>query len=202
MTTKGPFALVRQMAAIFHELGVRYALGGSMASSLIGEPRSTVDVDIAAQLDVESGEMLLDRVAAEFYVPVDAARSAIAAHSSFNLLDNDSALKVDIFVLGDNLLDRMQIERSVLIVMPGAPEGVWVTSAEDQVLRKLDRFRQGGGMSDRQWRDVVGILSVGREALDLDDLRDSARVLALSELLDEALRQSNSLEDGRDPDLR
>ena len=116
--------------------------------------------------------------------------------------DNDSALKVDIFVLGDNLLDRMQIERSVLIVMPGAPEGVWVTSAEDQVLRKLDWFRQGGGMSDRQWRDVVAILSVGREALDLDDLRDSARVLALSELLDEALRQSNSLEEGRDPDLR
>lgn len=96
----------------------------------------------------------------------------------------------------------MQIERSVLIVMPGAPEGVWVTSAEDQVLRKLDWFRQGGGMSDRQWRDVVGILSVGREALDLDDLRDSARVLALSELLDEALRQPNSLEEGRDPDLR
>lgn len=41
--TQGPFALVQQMAAIFDESGVPYALGGSMASSLLGEPRSTVD---------------------------------------------------------------------------------------------------------------------------------------------------------------
>lgn len=80
--TTGPFALVRHMAAIFDELGVPYALGGSLASSLIGEPRSAVDVDMAVRLDVATGDELLQRVGAEFYVPTDLARQAIRTHSS------------------------------------------------------------------------------------------------------------------------
>ena len=73
--TGGPFELVRHMAGIFDELGVRYALGGSMASSLLGEPRSTVDVDMAVVMDVASGEALLELVGADFYVPEESARA-------------------------------------------------------------------------------------------------------------------------------
>lgn len=111
MGQKGPFDLVCQMAEILDELGVPYALGGSMASSLLGEPRSTVDVDLAVQLDERSGEALLERVDALFYVPQDDAREAIRTHTAFNLLDTASALKVDLFVVGEGLLDRRQIER-------------------------------------------------------------------------------------------
>jgi len=187
--TTGPFALVRHMAAIFDDLGVPYALGGSLASSLIGEPRSTVDVDMAVRLDAASGDDLLERVSDEFYVPVDLARAAILAHSSFNLIDTANALKVDIFVVGDGLLDRMQIERRFLVEMPGVDSGIWVTSAEDQVLRKLDWFRQGGSISDRQWRDVVGILRVLGDALDVDYLQTMARTCGLIDDLDAALRE-------------
>jgi hypothetical protein len=141
------------MAGIFDELGVRYALGGSMASSLLGEPRSTVDVDMDVEMDVVSGEALLERMDPEFYVPVDSVRSALRQRTSFNPVDTVNALKVDVFVLGDDLLDRMQIERRVLVELPGAPMGIWVTAAEDQVLRKLDWYRKGGRPSDRQWRD-------------------------------------------------
>ena len=190
MPTQGPFGLVVKMAAILDELGVPYALGGSMASSLLGEPRSTVDVDLAVQLDAETGEVLLERVGAAFYVPVDSAREAIRAHSSFNLVDTENALKVDLFVVGDGLLDRMQIQRRVRIVVPGAPEGIWVTSPEDQVLRKLDWFRQSGSASDRQWRDVVGILRVHGAELDPEYLSESALALDLSAELDEARRQA------------
>ena len=187
--TTGPFALVRHMAAIFDDLGVPYALGGSLASSLIGEPRSTVDVDMAVRLDAASGDDLLERVSDEFYVPVDLARAAILAHSSFNLIDTANALKVAIFVVGDGLLDRMQIERRFLVEMPGVDSGIWVTSAEDQVLRKLDWFRQGGSISDRQWRDVVGILRVLGDALDVDYLQTMARTCGLIDDLDAALRE-------------
>ena len=109
--TKGPLELVIQVAAILDDLEILYALGGSMASSLIGEPRSTVDVDIAIKVQAGTEAALLERASADFYVPVDAARAAIRAHSSFNLVDTAHGLKVDIFVLGDGLLDRMQIER-------------------------------------------------------------------------------------------
>jgi len=190
MPRLGPFGLVLAMAAIFDELGVPYALGGSMASSLLGEPRSTVDVDLAVQLDAATGEALLERISARFYVPVESAREAIRAHSSFNLVDTENALKVDLFVVGDGLLDRMQIQRRVRIGMPGAPDGIWVTSAEDQVLRKLDWFRNSGSTSERQWRDVVGILRVHGAELDAEYLSESARALDLSGELDEARRQA------------
>lgn len=187
----GPLELARHMAAIFDELGLRYALGGSMASSLLGEPRSTVDVDMAVAMDPASGEALLERVAAEFYVPIDSARAAIRSQSSFNLVDTANALKVDIFVLGHGLLDRMQIERRVLVDVPGSTCGIWVTSAEDQVLRKLDWYRHGERVSDRQWRDVVGILRVHRDSLDHAYLSTSAQALDLAEDLDDALRQAD-----------
>ncbi len=187
MAQKGPFDLVCQMAEILDELGVPYALGGSMASSLLGEPRSTVDIDLAVQLDERSGKALLERVDALFYVPQDDARQAIRTHTAFNLLDTASALKVDLFVVGDGLLDRRQIERRVLVALPGAPGGVWVTSGEDQVLRKLDWRRQGGSLSDRQWRDVVGILRVHGGSLDLAYLRSTADALGLASDLEEAL---------------
>ena len=122
--SKGPLELVGQVAAILDELGIPYALGGSMASSLIGEPRSTVDVDIAIKLEGHAGAALLDRVNAEFYVPIESARAAIQACSSFNLIDTAHGLKVDLFVLGDGLLDRMQSERRMNVSIPGFGDGI------------------------------------------------------------------------------
>jgi hypothetical protein len=161
-------------------------LGGSLASSLIGEPRSTVDVDIAIKLDDEAGAALLERANAEFYVPIDSARAAIQARSSFNLIDTTHGLKVDLFVLGEGLLDRMQIARRIRITIPGVAGRIWVTSAEDQVLRKLDWYRNTGNESERQWRDVVGILRIHSDAMQLDYLRETARELNLEALLDDA----------------
>jgi hypothetical protein len=184
--SKGPLELVGQVAAILDELGIAYALGGSMASSLIGEPRSTVDVDIAIKLEGQAGAALLERVDAAFYVPIDSARAAIQARSSFNLIDTTHGLKVDLFVLGEGLLDRMQIARRIRITIPGVERGIWVTSAEDQVLRKLDWYRNTGNASERQWRDVVGILRVQGDVMQFGYLRETARELNLETLLDDA----------------
>ena len=185
--TKGPLDLVRQLATILDDLAIPYALGGSMASSLIGEPRSTVDVDIAIKLSSGSEYGLLERVTPEFYVSVDAAQIAIQSSSSFNLIDTAHGLKVDLFVLGDSLLDRMQIERRVNIAVPHTPNGIWVTAPEDQILRKLDWYWKADGVSDRQWRDVVGILRVNLTSLDQDYLQHTATAVGLADLLTAAL---------------
>jgi hypothetical protein len=190
--TKGPLDLVRQVTVMLDEIGIPYALGGSLASSLIGEPRSTVDVDIAIKLTDDSGATLLDRASAEFYVPIDAARVAIGANSSFNLVDTVHGLKVDLFVLGEGLLDRMQIERRMKVAIPGVADGIWVTSPEDQVLRKLDWYVRAGRESDRQWRDVVGILRIQGDLMDRRYLDESARQLDLGALLAEATAAATS----------
>ena len=189
--TKGPLELVGQVAAILDELDILWALGGSMASSLVGEPRSTVDVDIAIQLEREAGPALLERASAEFYIPIDAARAAIDAHSSFNLVDTAHGLKVDLFVLGEGLLDRMQIERRMKVTIPGIATRIWVTSPEDQVLRKLDWYRSAGHQSGQQWRDVVGMLRIRGNAMDRAYLDETARQLNLGALLDDATHAAN-----------
>lgn len=185
--TKGPLELVAEVAEILEALDIPYALGGSLASSLIGEPRSTVDVDIAVALTRQTAPALLDRAETAFYVPRAAARAAIEAHTSFNLVDTAHGLKVDLFVLGDSLLDRRQIERRTAVTIPGLERRIWVTSPEDQVLRKLDWYREGAAASDRQWRDVLGIIRVHGHRLDLDDLRGAAAAVGLDSLLAEAL---------------
>lgn len=187
MSTRGLLDLLARVASVLDDLEIPYALGGSVASSFFGEPRATADIDVAVQMDSRSGEAFLARVQPEFYVPMNSARAALESCSSFNLLDAESGLKVDLFVLGDGLLDRRQIERRVPISLSGSGAPLWVTSPEDQILRKLEWFRAGGEASDRQWRDIVGLILVRADNLDVDDLRRTADEVGLAALLDRAL---------------
>lgn len=185
----GPLELLERIVGILDDLDIPYALGGSFAASFFGEPRSTADIDVAIVADLGVGESLLERVRAEFYVPMSAARNALVSYESFNVIPVDSPMKVDLFPLGDGLLDRRQIERRVALVLPSGTS-VWVTSPEDIVLRKLDWYRQGGLRSDRQWNDILGVLLITGDRLDVDDMRSAAASLGLTELLAEAIEEA------------
>lgn len=189
MTAASPLDVVIRVAAMLDELGIDYVLGGSLAGSFFGEPRATADVDVAIRVDRDAGERLLDRAATEFYVPTESARIAIRDHDSFHLTDTEISFKIDLFVLGDTLLDRRQLDRRILIPVLGISPGLWVTSPEDQVLRKLDWFRSGDQSSDQQWRDISGILRVSGEDLDREDLESTAEDLGHSQLLHRALAE-------------
>jgi len=67
----------------------------------------------------------------------------------------------------------------------------FVASAEDTVLAKLDWYRAGGGVSEQQWRDVLGILQVQSEMLDRDYLRSMAASLQVGDLLQQALSEAS-----------
>jgi len=184
--------LAVDLARLLEEIDVPYVIGGSVASSLIGEPRSTIDIDIAVDLNDQDLEALVRRVRPTFYVPETDAARAVREKDSFNIIHNDAALKIDFFVLGHGILDVNQIDRRVRVKVPTEPAAqLWITSPEDQVLRKLDWYRTGGEVSDRQMRDVVAILQVNQGRLDDRYLTTTAGAVGLSELLTRARAMAN-----------
>lgn len=188
----GPIALALQVATLLDELGIPYVLGGSVASSLVGEPRATMDVDLAVELGSTQAEQLVAALGAGWYVSRDAVLDAVRRRSSANLIHLRTMQKVDLFVLGDGLLDQRQLARRRRVVVgAGQGETLWVGSPEDQILRKLWWYRLGGERSERQWRDVVAMLTVQGGRLDEADLTSAATELALTDLLERARRDAD-----------
>lgn len=173
------------------QIGISYAVGGSLASSLHGVMRSTLDVDIVADMRLEHIPPLVAALSKEFYADDEMMRDAIEHHSSFNLIHYETAFKVDIFIRKLRDFDTMQLERRRTSIIATDPErSVYVTSPEDTILAKLEWYRMGGEVSDRQWRDILGVLKTRAGELDLAYLRKWASELNVNDLLEHALRES------------
>jgi hypothetical protein len=172
-------------------IGIPYAVGGSLASSLHGVMRSTLDVDIVADMKLEHIPALVAALSKEFYADDEMMQDAIGHRSSFNLIHYETAFKVDIFIRKLRAFDQMQLERRRTSVIATDPEeSIFVVSPEDIVLSKLEWYRMGGEVSDRQWRDILGVLKTRAGELDLAYLQKWAGELKVSDLLDRALKES------------
>jgi hypothetical protein len=188
-----PLHVALVVADALEQCGLRYLVGGSLASSVSGEPRSTLDVDLVVEMTEDDVAPLVAALGDRFYVDERAVRRAIRARSSVNLIHQGTSTKVDIFVLGGTALDEEQMARRVAVQVASAPDRLlYVYTPEDILLQKLRWYRRGNETSDRQWRDVLGIITVQRDRLDLDYLRRGAGILDVSDLLDRAMTRSPS----------
>ena len=172
------------------QLGIPYAVGGSLASSLHGIMRATLDVDIVADMKLEHVEPLVAALSKEFYADAGMMRGAIEHHRSFNLVNYETAFKVDIIIRRPRAFDGLQFERRKYSIITTDPEqGIYVASPEDTILTKLEWYRLGGEVSDRQWRDILGVMKARAGGLETDYLRQWAAELGVSDLLERALRE-------------
>jgi hypothetical protein len=179
------------VAQTLERIGIPYAVGGSLASSLHGVMRSTLDVDIVADMRLEHIQPLVASLSQEFYADDEMMRDAIEYHSSFNLIHYETAFKVDIFIRKVRAFDGMQLERRRTSVIATDPDqSVYIVSPEDIILAKLEWYRMGGEVSDRQWRDILGVLKTRAGDLDLAYLRKWAGDLKVSDLLERALNEA------------
>ena len=171
------------------QIGIPYAVGGSFASSLHGVMRSTLDVDIVADMRLEHIKPLVAALSKEFYADDEMMKGAIEHHSSFNLIHYETAFKVDIFIRKLRAFDQMQLERRRTSIISTDPEqSIYVASPEDVILSKLEWYRMGGETSERQWRDILGVLKTRAGELELDYLRKWAKELKVIDLLERALK--------------
>jgi hypothetical protein len=186
-----PLQVTARIAAAFEQLGIRYLVGGSLSSSLHGIPRATQDIDIVAELRVEHVLPLVERLGTEFYVDDARVKAAVGRGETFNVIDRGSLIKVDIFVCGDDALARDQMARRVAYDVPSLGTRLYLSTAEDIICHKLYWFRLGGGVSERQWGDVVNVLKVQQDRLDTPLLNRIASARGVTDLLERAIRQSS-----------
>ena len=186
-----PIQVALLVADALEPCGLEYLVGGSLASSINGEPRSTLDIDLVVALSDADVDPLVTALGSDFYADVETIHQAVEAKSSANLIHIPTSMKVDLFVVGGSPLDELQMERRAHVKVVESPDRyLYVYTPEDILLQKLRWYRLGNEVSDRQWRDVLGIILVQGEGLDLDYLAQGADVLGVGDLLERALRQS------------
>ncbi len=191
MTGPDLLAALGPLLDLLQELGVRHYVGGSIASSAHGVARASIDADVVAELRPEHAEHVSSALRGDYYVPEARVRDAIARRASFNVIHLETMLKVDVFVSKDRPFDRRAMDRA-RITPPetGHERPLPLASAEDTILAKLEWFRRGGEVSERQWADVLGVLRAGGETLDSRYLEQGAGELAVSDLLGRALAEA------------
>lgn len=185
-----PALITARVTSILEKLHLRYFIGGSFASTLHGMIRTTQDSDIIAEFKPELVNAFCRELTDEFYIDDQMIVNAIIRRSSFNIIHKESFFKVDIFVPEIRPFVReemLRAQRQILSVDP--PAEALVATSEDILLAKLEWYRLGGDVSERQWRDILGIMEVQGRNLDFDYLHQWANELAVDDLLERALRE-------------
>ena len=187
MNTSQVLAAITPVVEAFEQLGVLYHIGGSVASSVYGILRATIDADLIADLRLEHVQPLVIQLKTDYYIDEDMIRDAIKRRSSFNVIHLNTMLKVDVFIPKSRLFDQEELRRAQLEVLSEGTRPFNVASPEGTILNKLEWYRMGGEVSDRQWNDILGVLKVQGTDLDLVYLQRWAVNLNVTDLLERAL---------------
>jgi hypothetical protein len=187
-----PIAATAKVTAVLEELSVPYFICGSLASTFHGMVRTTQDSDLVAVLQIHHISPFIEALKGEFYIDGEMIKEAVQNQGSFNIIHRESMFKVDIFIPALRPFEQSQFERANLHIISEKPQvKARIATAEDTLLAKLEWYLLGGKVSERQWRDVLGILKIQGGNLDLDYLRQYARELELEELLEKALSEAS-----------
>jgi hypothetical protein len=165
---------------------VPYAVGGSLASSLHGVPRTTQDADLVADLKAAHIQPFVAALSGSFYVSPERMAQAVSRRSSFNLVHLATGIKVDIFILKAEPLALQEMIRRQTLPIPGSDIPIQVASPEDTILQKLRWYQIGNRVSERQWNDVLGVLKVSGDDLDFGYLKEWAPRIGVEDLLRQA----------------
>jgi hypothetical protein len=117
-------------------------------------------------------------------------KDAIRHHSSFNLISNETFLKVDVFIPKERAFDQDAFRHVRQQSLERGGRSFYLASPENTIIHKLEWYEMGGRLSNRQWADILGILRSQTASLDIAYLEQWASVLQVRDLLDQALQEA------------
>ena len=187
---QGLIQALEPVAKILQSLDIEFYVSGSVASSFHGAARSTLDVDLVADLRSEHIESFVSRINNEdYYVSQAAIEDAVNRATCFNVIHVPTSFKVDIFILKNREFDKSSMNRAALGKVDLQSEfEVPIASPEDTILSKLEWYRLGNEVSERQWDDVARVVKILGRTLDREYLKRNAAELGVADLLQKLFR--------------
>jgi hypothetical protein len=182
-TIESVIDLALRVASALEANGGAYFVGGSLASSLQGEPRATNDIDLVITLPIGKIETFRQTLGSDFEVDADMLRDALLHARTANAFYLPSVTKIDFFGRSYEPFDESEFSRRQRVQVRRDGTTLVIKSPEDTVLRKLLWYRDGGSVSEKQWRDIQSVLRVSGDNMDLDYLNKWARQLGLIDSL-------------------
>jgi hypothetical protein len=175
--------VLAETIGLLERAGIPYMITGSIASSFHGEPRATLDLDIVIDPTPPALDRLVDDLrSAGFYVDRDTADEALGERTQFNAIGPD-ATKVDFIVRRDRPFSITEFDRRERVELLGSAG--FIATVEDVILAKLEWASETD--SERQLRDVAGMLAVSGDAVDAVYLTSWAEKLGVARLLERAV---------------
>ncbi len=153
--------VLRDTSRRFESAGIAYMLTGSMAMNYYAQPRMTRDIDIVVEMGLSNAENVVRLFTPDYYVSAEAVATSVAKRSMFNLIHQESIIKVDCMVRKDDPYRLAEFERRLRVEI--ADFSTWIVSKEDLILSKL--FWARDSLSERQLTDVKNLIATNFDSL-------------------------------------
>lgn len=167
--------VLRDVSRRFDEASIAYMLTGSMAMNYYAQPRMTRDIDLVLEVDLSDVARLVRLFTPDYYVSPEAVAQSVSNRSMFNLIHQESVIKVDCVILKDDPFRRLEFDRRVQVKV--ADFSTWIVSKEDLIISKLYWARDS--RSERQLNDVKNLVATN---CDYTYISHWARQLGVAEL--------------------
>jgi hypothetical protein len=149
--------IVRDVSLRLEQGSLAYMLTGSMAMNYYAQPRMTRDIDLVVALTPQDIDKVVRLFTPDYYISRDAVSSSITHESLFNLVHQESVIKVDCIIRKNTPYRRAEFERRQRITIEDF--STWIVSKEDLIISKL--WWAKDSHSEQQLRDVKNLASTG-----------------------------------------
>lgn len=175
--------ITKKVIEALDQLNIPYMITGAVAASYYGKPRFTHDIDLVVSIKKESAPLIEKLFEDEFYVSAEGILDALEHHTMFNLINHDTGIKIDCWIIGSDDYDLKAFERRKLATIFDAY--MYISAPEDVILSKLRWFKES--KTEKHLDDARGIFEVQQANLDTDYLKTWSNKLSVEDLLERVL---------------